>query len=187
MKRLALLAVLALCLPFTAHADDASRHAKAEEMVTLLHSDRMVQQISANFMKQISAAGDHVIGPNPTQEKKDELTAFENKFSGMIDGQIGWSVLKPALVDIYASTFTEDQLTAIVTFYKSPAGSALVDKMPSVNTQASQLIQGKLATLQPQMKQMFEDFQQSQAAPHPAPSLGPPTGSAPPTTPSPQK
>jgi len=52
MNRLALLLTLALFLPVTAHADETSRRAKAKEMVNLLHTDRGVQQISDNFMKQ---------------------------------------------------------------------------------------------------------------------------------------
>ncbi len=185
MNRLALLLVFAATLPLTARADDASKRAKAQEMVTLLHTDRMVQQVSANFMKQLSMAGEKLIGPSATPEKKNELTAFEKKFSDMIDAQVGWKVLEPAFVDIYSSTFTDDELSAIVTFYKSPAGVTLVDKMPSVNTQATQLLQTKLAALQPQMKQMYEEFQRSQVAPPPAaePARPAPSLTAPSTPP----
>ena len=182
MNRLALLAALALpvSLPIAARADDASRHAKAEEMVTLLHTDRMVQQVSVNLIRQLSTAGDQIIGPNPTQAKKDELAALEKKFSDMIDTQVGWKVMEPALVDIYASTFTDEELTAIVTFYKSPAGNALVEKLPAVNGQATQLIQSKLSALKPQIMQMYQDFQKSQATPSPSA----PTNDAPAASPS---
>ncbi|HEX9199590.1 MAG TPA: DUF2059 domain-containing protein [Acidobacteriaceae bacterium] len=176
MNRLILLLSLSLLLPFTAHADEASQRAKAKEMVLLLHSDRMVTQISANFMKQLSIAGEKLIGPNATPESKAQLADLEKKFSQMIDDQVGWKVMEPALTDIYAKTFTEDELTTIVAFYKSPAGAALIEKMPTVNTAATQLLQSKMTVMQPQMKQMYEDFQRSQVTPAKPPTLGPPSG-----------
>jgi uncharacterized protein len=164
MKRTALLLVLALCLPIAARADETTHRAKAQEMITLLHTDRMVKQISANFMKQLSTAGEKLIGPNATPESKTQLADFEKKFSQMIDAQVGWDVIEPQLADYYTKAFTEEELDVIVTFYKTPAGASLVDKMPSVNAQATQLLQSKMAAVQPQMKQMYEDFQKSQSA-----------------------
>jgi uncharacterized protein len=164
MKRTALVLVLALCFPLAARADEASHRAKAQQMVILLHTDRMVKQVSANFMKQLSTAGEKVIGPNATDEKKTQLADFEKKFAAMIDAQVGWDVMEPILTDYYQKAFTEEELDVIVTFYKTPAGAALVERMPAVNAQATQLLQTRMAAVQPQMKQMYEDFQKSQMA-----------------------
>jgi hypothetical protein len=172
MNRSALILVLALCLPIASRADEANHRAKAQEMIVLLHTDRMVKQVSTNFMKQLSTAAEKVIGPNATGEKKAQLADFEKKFAQMIDAQVGWDVLEPALTDYYQRAFTEEELDAIVAFYKTPAGSALVEKMPDVNAQATRLLQSKMAAVQPQMKQMYEDFQKSQAATA-APSASP--------------
>ena len=184
MKRCALFLVLALCLPLAARADDATHRAKAQEMIILLHTDRTVKQISANFMKQLSTAGEKLIGPNATPESKTQLADFEKKFAQMIDGQVGWDVIEPQLVDFYTKAFTEEELDVIVTFYKTPAGAALVEKMPAVNAQATQLLQAKMAAVQPQMKQMYGDFQKSQAAAAPASpdASAPPAAAAAPAT-----
>jgi len=74
---------------------------------------------------------------------------------------MGWKVLEPDYVDIYAKNFTDEQLDAILAFYKSPAGSALVEKLPTLTTQGMQLAQTRMAALQPQLKQMIEDFARS--------------------------
>ncbi|HEY4381050.1 MAG TPA: DUF2059 domain-containing protein [Acidobacteriaceae bacterium] len=161
---LAVALLLTLSLPVAARADEASHRAKAQEMIVLLHTDRMVKQVSANFMKQLSTAGEKLIGPNATDAKKTELAEFEKKFAAMIDAQVGWDILQPTLTDYYTKAFTEEELDVIVAFYKTPAGAALVERMPAVNTQATQLLQSKMAAVQPQMKQMYEDFQKSQTA-----------------------
>ena len=186
LRHLTLLLVLVLCLPLTARAgqapaarsgqapaaraNDASRRAKAAQLVTLLHTERMVQQNSATIMKQVSDAAEKEIGPNPTPESKARLAGLENTISRMIDAQLDWKALGPAIIDIYAQTFTEPELDAIVTFYKTPAGSALLDKMPQINDQVEQLAHSRLVILQPQIRQAFDDFRKSQAAPAAAPA-----------------
>jgi hypothetical protein len=170
LHRLALLLVLVLCLPLAARADDASRRAKAAQMVVLLHTERMVQQNSATIMKQVSDAAEKAIGPNPTPQDKARLAGLENKVSQMIDAQLDWKALGPAITGFYATTFTEPELDVIVTFYKTPAGIALLDKMPRINDQIEQLAHSRLVILQPQIRQAFDDFRKSQAPPPPAAS-----------------
>ena len=86
LHRLALFLALVLCLPLAAragqapaahpsqapaaHADDASRRAKAAQLVTLLHTERMVQQNSATIMKQVSDAAEKEIAPTPRRRAR---------------------------------------------------------------------------------------------------------------------
>ena len=55
--------------------------------------------------------------------------------------------------------------------------------MPTVNTQVGQLGNSKMTTLEPQIKQLYEDFQKSLTAA--APSLQPVPPAAPATAPTP--
>jgi hypothetical protein len=178
MNRSFAVLALALCIPFTAHADDASKRAKAEELIGILHSEKMVTQLSANLKKQVADAAQQVTGSSPTPENKARLDEFEKKVSGLFDEQLGWNVMGPQIVDVYATTFTEDELTAIVNFYKSPAGSAFLTKTPEVNNQLNQLAQPKLAALQTQVRLAFEDFRKSQQTAPAPPTLNslPPAG-----------
>jgi hypothetical protein len=185
LRRLAMLLTLVLSLPLVAHAgqapaahtDQASRHAKAAQLVALLHTERMVQQNSATITKQLSDAADKVAGPDPTPESKARLLAVEKNISQLIDAQLGWKAMQPGIVDLYANNFTEKELDAIVAFYKTPAGIALIVKISWIDGQVQQLAQSRLNILQPQITQAFNDFRNSQSAP-PAPAAAPtPTAS----------
>ncbi len=55
MKRLALLLALLLCLPSIGRADDASRRAKAKELFTVLHLQRLTEQMMGQVMKQATS------------------------------------------------------------------------------------------------------------------------------------
>ena len=66
--------------------------------------------------------------------------------------------MKPAYVDIYAENFTEPQLDDILAFYRSPTGQVLVEKLPALTAQAMQIAQSRVEELQPQVKQLTDDF-----------------------------
>jgi hypothetical protein len=179
MNRSAIFLALAFSLPLAARADDASRLAKAEEMIALAHVDRLTNQVMDTLLQQTTAITTQQSGGSLTPEKKAALDDFQKKLIAVIEPQIGWKAVAPALAGIYAKTFTEDQMDAIIAFYKSPAGAALMDNMPEINKQANEVMQARILALQPQVRQMFADFQKSQLTPTPpaatAPAAKPPT------------
>ncbi len=179
MNRLTLLLVFALTLPLAARADEASHRAKAQEMMTVLRTQKMVQSISDNIKKQIVEAANSVAGPTATPDQQAKAADFEKQADKLIDDQLGWDIMKTTLTDIYTKAFTEEQLDAIIAFYKTPAGIALLENMPAVNTQVQQFGSSHLSTLQPQLKDLFDNFRKSATAAAPAPSLGGPDNSAP--------
>jgi uncharacterized protein len=164
MKRLALLLALVICLPLTAHADEASRRAKAQEMLTLLHMDRLMDQMMNGVTEQMSAMTKQLGGNNLKPQDQAKIDEFQKKVFQLVQSQMSWKALEPDYIDIYAKNFTDEQLDAILAFYKSPAGVALVEKLPTLTTQGMQLAQTKMAALQPQLKQMVEDFAKSAAS-----------------------
>jgi uncharacterized protein len=173
MKRISLFLALSLCLPLTAHADDASRHAKAQEMLTLLHMDRLMDQMMNNMLEQMSSMTKQLGGNNVKPEDQAKIDDFQKKVFQLIQSQMGWKALEPEYVDVYAKNFTDEQLDGILAFYKSPTGIALVEKLPMLTTQGSQIAQAKMAVIQPQLMQMVQDFTKNAQGASPAPASSP--------------
>jgi hypothetical protein len=161
MKRLALLLTLALYLPLTAHADEASRRVKAQEMLNLMHLDRLMDQMMDTMLQQMSTVKNQLGGSTVKPEDQAKLDEFQQKAIELIKSQMGWKALEPDYVDIYAKNFTDEQLDAILVFYKSPAGIALVDKLPTLTAEGSQLAQAKMTALQPQLRQLIQEYSKS--------------------------
>lgn len=69
---------------------------------------------------------------------------------------LSWENLEPVYRDIYASTFTAEDVDAMVEFYSSPTGQNLLDKMP-------QLMQNTMTAVQqlvvPMLQQLEQDLQ----------------------------
>jgi hypothetical protein len=130
----------------------------------------MVENIAESLKKQFPEAANDVIGANPSPEKKAHAADFVKHADQTIDAQLSWSVLQSAFTDIYVKNFTEEQLDAIIAFYKSPAGLALLTTMPTVNNQVAEYGNQRIVDLKPQLKQLYEDFKKSDGSPAVAPA-----------------
>ena len=65
--------------------------------------------------------------PNLTADQRGLISqVLEESLPGMI------SNLMDRVLPIYASTFTEQELTDVVAFYESPSGKAIIEKAPSL-------------------------------------------------------
>lgn len=171
-RRLVLLFALCLSTSLAAHADDASHRAKATELMALLHTQRMVENVSDALKKQVSEAASKIAGTTQTEASKAKVADFEKKADQMIDAQLGWATMQAGFADIYQKNFTEEQLDGIIAFYKSPAGAAMLEHMPTVTNEVTQFGNSHVSALQPELKQLFEDFQKSMAPASAAPAGG---------------
>jgi hypothetical protein len=168
MKPLTLLLTLLLALPLSAHADEASKRAKAQEMFTILHMDRLMSQMTNNVLKQTSSMTEQLTAQDTTPEMKAKRADFQSQVLKLVDAQIGWKAIEPQYTDLYAQTYTEEELDAILAFYKSPAGTSMLAKSPELSAKSMQMVQSRLATIQPQLMKMIQDFAHSNAPSAPA-------------------
>ena len=169
-----------------APAISASHRARAKELVDLLQTEKAVRQNEDNMLGQVKQVKDQ-LGDKPlTPEQKAKVDVFEKKASDTIEEEVGWKTLEPLFADSYAKVFTEDQLTGIIAFYKSPIGAAFLDKTTALNEQNVQFEKTKMTALTAQLRQLLADLQKDltpPAASAPAPTA-PPASSTPPAKPS---
>ncbi len=152
---------------FLAHADEAAKTAKIEEMFKAAHLDELLSQSLAIAGNQVkSAAFQQMLGVKLRPEQQRTAQEFQDKVMQLVMQTLSWDKLKPIYVSLYANTYTEEEIDGILAFYKSPAGQAMVSKTPQLMTEAGQVVQQRIATeMQPKMQALMKEFaQQSQSA-----------------------
>jgi uncharacterized protein len=151
--------VLALALVPCARADEASKRAKAEELIAMMHMDRMMDQMTQAMTAQVQQMLQQTPGVDSmTPEQKKIMADFEEKSIKMVMDSVGWKALQPDFVKVYAQTFTEEELDGLVAFYKSPTGQAFLTKMPQLTTASMQIAQSRMVDLQPKLKALQDEF-----------------------------
>jgi uncharacterized protein len=142
------LAVITLLLSAgAASADEASKKAKIDEIFQITNVDRMVKQITdqmqAMQLAQIAKMD------KASQPKAEEA---QKKIAQILAERMSWDRLKPRFSKLYEETFTEEELDGTLTFYKSPAGRALLEKMPELMQRSMAVAQEMMADVMPEIE-----------------------------------
>lgn len=169
MRRVLIAAALVvLATPGLAHADEASKKAKVEQILVITHSDKTFNMMVENGMKQGEQAAMSLFGDPSQMSAKDKeiLANFESKMLATFKAESGWETMKPELVALYAKTYTEEEIDSILAFYKSPAGQAMIEKTPEIIAQSSAIAQGHFQTMQPKLQALFLEFKKEIDAAH---------------------
>ncbi len=71
-----------------------------------------------------------------TAEEQKIADSMSAKITDSVKAEMTWDKLEPIYVEIYQKSFTQEELSGTIAFYKTPAGVALVKKMPVVMQQS---------------------------------------------------
>ena len=166
-RRMRLL-LIACCLLFTLplRATAASR-----ESVDRMFSDMgMAHAWDATMMamkdaldRQFDSA---IVDASPTPEQQRRLQASVERLWNLMRSELGWQSLGPEVSQMYAEVFTQEEVDAMLAFYDSEAGRAVLAKTPALAGAAMQ-DGGDLThddVLTPAESAAFDAFMQSPAA-----------------------
>lgn len=154
MKSIPASLILGLAFLFSAsaaRADEASKSAKAEELLQLTQSDQMMKSMEP-MVKNMLAQMD----PEMPAGQRDKAIAMQTKMMALIGDRM--AKVRPALAKVYSDTYTEEELDGILGFYKSPAGKALLQKMPEVMQHLMPVMMKMMTDLQPELKAMMQEL-----------------------------
>ena len=125
----------------------------------------MLEQVYGQMESMYAGSMRQALGDEVTPEDEARLQRFTTRMTGLMKKELGWDVLAPMYVDIYGKSFTEDEIQGMLAFYRTPAGQAVIDKMPLVMQNTMQAVQAKVGTMMPEMQKMISDELKRDAPP----------------------
>jgi hypothetical protein len=112
-------------------ADPASHREAAEKLLELIDMqgkiDASVETVVNLQLQQQPALREHV----------ELLRTFLDKY-------IGWTGMREELAAMYQQAFTEEELNAMNSFYSSPAGRKLIQRLPDLIQQRDRIAMQRL-------------------------------------------
>ena len=148
-----IIAITLFCCPPPVRADEASKSAKAAELLQLTQGDQMMKTMEP-MMKGMLAQAEQDI----PAEQRAKVGEMQEKVMALIAESLNKA--KPALAKVYTDTYTEEEIDGILTFYKSTVGKAFLQKMPEVMQRSMPVMMQMMRDLQPEMKAMIEGIKE---------------------------
>jgi hypothetical protein len=135
-----------------------------EQMMSVMHVqgmlDQMLTQMDAGVRTGMEQGLQQSLsGKMPTEAQKAQIAEFQKKLSGMIRDELSYTKMKDIYLQVYRETFTQDEINSIIAFYSSPAGKAMVEKIPISMQKAGALVQARIGPMTQKLQAMMEQFQ----------------------------
>lgn len=125
-------------------ADEASHRQAVEALFDQLGMEAMMNATVSQMAAAITGAVPEDMGYH------DVVDAFVKKY-------LGWTALKPAVVDVYMRSFSEAEIRELSEFYQTDVGQKLVAVSPAMSQEISVLVHGRLVANQEDLIQMMMD------------------------------
>jgi len=155
----AAICVTALSSSMAAPPTDAT----VNEMMGAMQLQQLLNQ-ALNEMEQGMAKGmeqglqKSLKGQDLNPAQKAAVEAFRQKFTTTVNEELSFAKVKDIYQQSYRETFTQEEVSAIIAFYKSPAGKAIVEKYPAAMQKANGLMQARISPLTVKLQAMLNDF-----------------------------
>ena len=177
---LAAIFLLGAGLTHAADNDEPARRTAAENLLTAMHTEQMIDQGLTRMLTYVDRFDTSVAqAPGATPEVMEKIKAASEEARDTIRKELGYATLKDEFAKDYAEAFTEAELKEITAFYSSPAGQKFVEKQPAVTEKVSRVSQQKMQTVMPGVLQKLREVAQKNLPPPPTPAAAVPAPGAP--------
>lgn len=87
-----------------------------------------------------------------TPRQEEVMLEMNEKMTALLKEELDWDRLEPMYVEIYRESFSQKEVDGMLSFYETPAGQAVIKKMPGVLETTMQRMQKRMAILLPKVQ-----------------------------------
>lgn len=143
-----------------------------ETLLTLTRSEQLIEKSSADlekYMRAGVAAG--LGGRQPDAREQQILDKMVRDSATVLREALDWPSMRAFMTSLYAQQFSQEEVDGLIAFYRSPAGEALVNKMPLVMDATMANTQQRMAAVAPRLQAISEQARKElrEAGARPAP------------------
>jgi uncharacterized protein len=107
--------------------------ASIKQMLEVMQAHKMLDTMETQmtgFMKQTMSQATQ--GQPITPQIQKDIDRRQAEMLSMFHEILNWEKLEPMYTRVYQKSFTQGELSGMIDFYKTPAGQAMIAKMPVV-------------------------------------------------------
>ncbi len=152
MKKL-LLVLLASLLACPAFASSPPSEDSIQELLAVTQSRKLLDESMSQLDTMMQQTMQQMIsGKDLPPEQQAILNELQTQTVALLKGELEWETFEPMVIEIYKQSFSQEEIDGMLTFYRSPAGQAVIVKMPAVMTHTMQAIQGRMQSIFPRLQ-----------------------------------
>lgn len=152
-------ALVAFLFCSTAAMAAPASEASVKELLAVTRTQELVDGVQGQFDSLMEASVQQALkGKTPTPKQQQAIANMKNRMLALVQGELAWEKRESRNLRLYQETFTEEEIADMLTFYKTPAGQAVIQKMPVLMQKTMVDIQKTIVEMAPQMQKIRADF-----------------------------
>ncbi len=136
-----------------ASAQEPSKEAKIVRVLALMKAEALTDQV----FEQMKAETASISAPNASEKERAHAREIQAKIMDLVKDRMSWEKMRPVYVKMYSETFTDEEIDGMLAFYQSPAGRAMLEKMPQLVAKIMALAQSQMAGLMPEIERLVKE------------------------------
>jgi hypothetical protein len=130
-----------------------------KELLTITKAQKLVDGMRNQFDSLMDKGIQQGLnGKQPTAKQQQAIANMKNKMVSVMQNELTWEKLEPMYLRLYSESFTEEEAAGMLSFYKTPAGQAVINKMPTLTLKTTIEVQKMVMGVGPQMQKIQEEF-----------------------------
>lgn len=151
--------LIALLLCSTTAIAAPASESSIKQLLSVTQVQKIVDGIQTQFDTLINNAIQHELqGKTPTLKQQQAIKNMKTRLVETIHGEISWKKLEPMYIRLYKESFSDEDVAGMLEFYKTPAGQAVIYKMPILMQKTMLEVQKMTSGMQPKIQKIQKQF-----------------------------
>jgi uncharacterized protein len=139
-------------------AEAPPSEASIREVLEVTQARKLVEGMSGQLDDYFAAAMKQALdGKVASAGQQEVIDHTRPKFKALMSDWLKWESMERMYLEVYAKSFSQSEVDSMIKFYGSPAGHALVVKLPLVNQNLMSAVQQRMQSLIPKIQQIAKD------------------------------
>lgn len=134
-------------------SDESVRHL-LEVMQAKKTLQAMSEQMDAMFANMVKK---QLEGQDLTPEQQKAIETRQQAAANMVKELLSWDSMERLYLKVYGETFTQEEIDGMTAFYASPAGHAMIAKLPLAVKNTMSEMQERVQQMMPKLQQMAKE------------------------------
>ena len=155
IRLIAVLIVLTLVFSFGVSATENSFHDSVEKLLLLMKQDQILNQTFEQIKPMVLQQFQQM---NISKIQSLIIDKYMSKIFDVMKDEMSWDKKKEDYIQIYMSVYTEEEVQELITFYQSPIGQKMIEKMPMLIQQSMVISQKCLKNILPKIQELSQEM-----------------------------
>jgi len=135
------------------------RDASVRKLLEVMHARKLVDALPQQTQTMMSGMVHQMLaGQTMTPAQQHAVDDMVAKTAALMRDEFNWEHMEPMYLKVYEQTFSQAEVQSMIDFYSTPAGQAVVDKLPLVTQNVLAAMQERMAAMMPKIQQMAADM-----------------------------